>query len=99
MSVQIVTADYVGWAPYQCQISSTDALSHNVVLKNRNPSQGGQVVFKLNITDPVTDTLSLSVPANGNINFFIAGKFDLNAGKGYPSIADKDCIISVVDSA
>src|SRR3954449_8006794 len=99
MSVQIVTADYVGWAPYLCQVSSTDAVPHNVVLKNRNPAQGGQVVFKRNIADPLTDTLSFTIPAHGSINFFIAGKFDLNSGKGFPSTQDKDCIISVVDSA
>jgi tyrosinase len=98
MKIQINTVNYVGWTSVQCYLSSTDRVAHNVVLKNRS-SSGGQLAFKKGASGAVSDTLSLSVPADGSsVHCYIAGKFDRNTGRGFPSTADKDCIISVVDS-
>ncbi len=97
MSIQIKAADYVGWASVLCKISTTGGADRDIVLKNRGAS-GGQVVFKQNKSGAVTDTLSLRLPGNGSsVDFYVAGKFDHNTGRSFPSTADKDCIISVVD--
>lgn len=105
MSIQILInnstdplADYVGWSPHPCQISSTDIIGQRVILRNLDTSKGGQVVFKKEIGDPVKDTLEIDIPNDGiPASFFIAGKFDLNQDKGKASSKDKDCIIKIVD--
>ncbi|EOR93425.1 Tyrosinase [Arcticibacter svalbardensis MN12-7] len=90
-------ADYVGWSPHPCQISSTDIIGQRVILKNLDTAKGGQVVFKKEIGDPVTDTLEIDIP-NDSVpaSFYISGKFDLNQDKGKASSLDKDCIIKIV---
>src|SRR5918993_4996607 len=89
-------ANYITWAPVQCSIGLIEADAGagqiDVLLRNQNPSQGGQVVFRDVITGARQDTLQLHLQADGNsVDFFVAGKF------GHPSVNDEDAVIEAVD--
>src|SRR5215218_10035777 len=90
-------ANYIAWAPVHSSIRLVDADggadSVDVLLRNQNPSNGGQIVFRDAIPGAEQDTLRLRLPADGTpVDFFIAGKFR------HPSVADKDAVIEVVEA-
>jgi tyrosinase len=92
------SANYICWSPVRSRIRLADsggvANPVDVRLKNRDTSQGGQVVFFAALPGAEEDELQLSLPADGSpVDFFVAGKFD------HPSIADKDASIEVVDTS
>jgi tyrosinase len=110
MSIRIVInhsenprADYITWSPSPCSINVTDGVARTVIIKNKNPnSGGGQMVFMNTPVGPVSDQLTLSLPANGNaVEIFIAGKFDQTTAQGTPfaSNRDKDAVIALLDAA
>jgi tyrosinase len=83
---------YLSWTPTQATIRITNAPqpAQNVVLKNRDVANGGQIVFRNSYSGPNADTLPITVPGDGNtVSFFVAGKF------GKPSFHDQDGCISV----
>jgi tyrosinase len=89
-------ANYIAWAPVHSSISLVEADegadSVDVMLRNQNPSNAGQIVFRDVIPGAEQDTLRLRLPADGSpIDYFIAGKF------GHPSVEDKDAVVEVVD--
>ena len=88
-------ANYITWAPVHSSIRVVEADGGvnpvDVVLRNRNPAEGGQIVFRDVIPGAEQDTLRLSLPADGTpVDFFIAGK------PGRPSVDDKDAVIEAV---
>jgi tyrosinase len=108
MSIRIVInhsenprADYITWSPSPCSINVTDGIARTVVIKNKNPnSDGGQMVFMNTPVGPVSDQLTLNLPANGNVvEIFIAGKYDQSTpqGKAFASNKDKDAIMVLLD--
>lgn len=107
MSLQILInnsgdpkAAYIGWTPRPCKITSTDAVKRTVILRNKNPNRGGQVVFMATAAGPARNELQLDVPANSsNVSFFIAGRFDRNTGRGFPSTNDRDAVISIINKS
>jgi tyrosinase len=87
---------YIGWSLSSCSIRITNQpqANRNVVLKNRDTSGGGQIIFRSNFGSANQDTLALTLPGDGSpVNFFIGGKF------GFPSTDDQDGGISVTDAA
>jgi tyrosinase len=91
-------SDYITWSPTPCRIISDENVQKQVILSNKNPNRGGQIVFSNNLMSRGTDTLPLTIPPNGAVDFFIAGKFDLQSSKGFASENDKDAIISITDT-
>jgi tyrosinase len=100
-------SDYITWTFVPCRIISDELASRIVILRNKNSTLGGQVVFINGPTDTLDDSpptgtpgdiLQITLPPNSNVSFFIAGKFDFQTGKGFPSSADKDAIISMQDA-
>jgi tyrosinase len=89
--------DYVTWSPTPCRLVSTENSTRTVILRNRNPNLGGQVVFRNTQGLVFSNTIQITIPAGGTANFFIAGKFDLALGRGFPSTNDKDCRIQIVE--
>lgn len=90
-------ANYIAWAPVQSSIrlieADAGADSVDVLLRNQNPAQGGQVVFRDVITGAKQDTLQLHLRADGTpVEFFVAGRF------GHPSVKDKDATIEAVEA-
>jgi tyrosinase len=90
-------ASYITWAPVHSSISLVGASGSagpvDVVLRNQNSAEGGQVVFREVMTGEEQDTLQLSLPADGTtVDFFVAGKF------GRPSLEDEDAVIEVVEA-
>ena len=90
-------ANYIAWAPVHSSIRLVDADggadSVDVLLRNQNPSNGGQIVFRDAIPGAEQDTLRLRLPVDGtSVDFFFAGKFR------HPSVADKDAVIEVVEA-
>lgn len=90
-------ANYITWAPVHSSIGLIEADAGagpiDVLLRNQNPSQGGQVVFRDVITGARQDTLQLHLQADGTpVDFFVAGKF------GHPSVNDEDTVIEAVDA-
>jgi len=106
MSVQVIInqsedprADYIGWAPCPLQVSSTDGLEQEVILRNNDPDTGGQVVFMHNQEGPPEDSLQLTLPADGAlVDLWIAGKFDQETMEVKASTNDKDTVIDVLDA-
>ena len=101
MSLQVLinnnsdpSSDYITWTPTPCKIVSSDATAVNVKLSNKNTS-GGQISFSSSAAVAPANTITLTVPANGSADFFIAGKFNLTTGKSFPSKNDKDAIIKI----
>jgi len=87
---------YIGWTLSSCSIRITNQPQANrdVILKNRDTSTGGQIIFRSAFGSANQDTLSLTLPGDGSpVNFFIGGKF------GFPSTDDQDGGISVTDAA
>jgi tyrosinase len=70
---------YFAWAPVRGTIKAVDADTNDPVdveLANENPAQGGQLVFGTARDQPLSSTLSLSLPADGSeVEFFVAGEF------------------------
>src|SRR6478672_7196737 len=92
-------SDYITWTFVPCKIISDESAPRTLILRNKNPNVGGQVVFVTSPTGTPGDNLPITLPANSSVSFFIAGKFDFQTGKGFPSSADKDAIISIQDAA
>lgn len=93
--ITIEGSNYIAWAPVRASVRLVEAdgaaAPVAVVIQNKNPSQGGQVVFYSAIPGPKQNRLQLSLPVDGTpVAFFVAGRFRR------PSIADKDAVISVV---
>lgn len=89
--------NYIAWAPVRASIRLVDAGNVpgpvRVVLRNRNSTQGGKVVFLSARTGPKRNQLQLNLPVDGNpVDFFVAGRF------GRPSTADKDAVIEVLQA-
>lgn len=87
--------DYITWAKSKCKIISDENVPYNVILSNKSITNGGQIVFMKNENDLPSEVINIVIPANGSVNFYIAGKFDLVTGKSYPSNQDKDTSIVV----
>ena len=86
---------YIGWTLSTCSIRITNQPqpNHNVILRNRDTSTGGQIIFRSAFGSANQDTLALTLPGDGSsVNFFIGGKF------GSPSNDDQDGGISVTDA-
>jgi tyrosinase len=86
---------YIGWTPTKCSLKVTDnpRADRNIVLKNRDTTSGGQVVFRSTYAAAEADTLALTVPGDGTaVEFYLAGKF------GRPSFHDQDGAISINDA-
>jgi tyrosinase len=88
-------ANYITWAPVHSTIrlvgadEGTDFV--DVVLRNQNPAQGGQIVFRDAVPGAGQDHLQLRLPADGTpLDFFISGK------PARPSAADEDAVIEAV---
>src|SRR3954462_3427695 len=92
-------SDYITWAFVPCKIISDESAPRTLILRNKDSNVGGQVVFVMGPTGTPGDNLPITLPANSYVSFFIAGKFDFQTGKGFPSSADKDAIISIQDPA
>jgi tyrosinase len=91
-------ANYISWSPAPSTIrlaESDDATAPVTVrLRNQNAGPGGQVVFYTALAGTGLDELRLSLPPDGSpVDFFVAGKFL------YPSTADKDAAIEVIDES
>jgi tyrosinase len=89
-------AAYVGWTISSCsiRIANPPQPDHNVILKNRDTSQGGQVIFRTAYGAADQNTISLTLPGDGTpVPFFVGGKF------GSASTNDQDGGISVTDAA
>ena len=88
-------ANYIGWSPRPATIRLTQAggATAPVTITLRNPAASvGKVQFSLTAAGTATDTLSLTVPADGTTaSFFVRGKF------GSPSQSDKDATIEAVN--
>lgn len=91
-------SDYVTWTPTPCKITSSEPNGVNVQLSNSS-TNGGQVVFFKDLQSQQSNGLQLVIPATGEANFFIAGKFDKQTGQSYASKNDKDCVISARDAS
>ncbi len=91
-------ADYITWCPTPCKITSDEPNAVEVVLNNKNPNQGGQVVFFQNQMTQPAGSLQFIVPPNGSVDFHIAGKVDDQTGVGFPSVEDKDTIIGITEA-
>ncbi|MFT2009823.1 tyrosinase family protein [Pontibacter sp. 13R65] len=92
------SANFISWSPAPCRIRETNPPGGTtpiaVTLRNRTTTSGGQIVFLPSITGPEQNQLQLNLPADGSpVEFFIAGMF------GRPSVANRDAIIRVVNSA
>jgi tyrosinase len=88
-------ANYITWAPVRSSIRLVEgnggADPVDVLLRNQNTAEGGQIVFRDVISGAEQDTLQVSLRADGTpVDFFVAGKFD------HPSVEDKDATIEVV---
>ncbi len=89
---------YIGWAPAICLLNSTDGDALTVVLQNRLPSTGGQVVFLSSLQSQPADSLELNLPADGtNVEFFIAAKMNTATGKAFAGKNSKDSVIEIMD--
>jgi tyrosinase len=102
LSIQInnssgTSSDYVTWTPTPCRLVSNENSPRTVVLRNRNPLVGGQVVFYNSQRVLSGDSIQITIPAGGTANFYIAGKFDQATGRAYASKADKDTVISITE--
>ena len=87
---------YIGWTLSACSIRITNQpqAAKSVILKNKDTTKGGQVVFRNAFTSPESDTLALTIPGDGSpANFFVGGKF------GSPSTEDQDGGISITDTS
>lgn len=89
------TASYVAWAPRPCAIRSIDGSAQRVLVRNETQTGGGQIVFLAAIDGATQDELIVDVPRNGQVDFFVCGRFDRLAGVGFPSTNDKDTAIVV----
>jgi tyrosinase len=88
-------ANYIAWAPVRSSIRLVEANGGadpvDVLLRNQNTADGGQIVFRDVISGAEQDTLQVSLRADGTpADFFVAGK------PGHPSVEDKDATIEVV---
>ncbi|MEM9895097.1 MAG: tyrosinase family protein [Bacteroidota bacterium] len=89
-------ADYISLAPTICDIRVTDGVRRTVTLKN-DTRNVGQIIFKEQLTDQITDELVLALPQSGRVTFYIAGKFDPATRRAVASKNDKDTSIVVLD--
>src|SRR6516164_9760764 len=86
-------ARFVCWAPSPCRIrisnpAGVNTPTANIKLSAASASSGGVVGFRSGTTGAFSDTLTVSVPANGtSVPFFVAGRF------GKPSAANADVAI------
>ena len=84
------SARYVSWAPSPCRIRVSDpsgvsSSSVTIRLTGKSTSNGGEIRFRRNATGSFTNSLTFSIPTNGeSVRFFVAGKF------GRPSTSDGD---------
>jgi len=86
---------FLGWTPIACSLKITNdpQPDQDVVLRNRNAAEGGQVVFRDSFAGAEADTLALTVPGDGSeVSFFMGGKF------GSPSFHNQDGAVSVHDA-
>ena len=86
-------ARYIANAPSPCRIRLAPPATEGfrVTLSSR-PAQsgGGEAVFYASREQPSTESLELTLPADGSwVSFEIGGKF------GFPSINDQDCLLVV----
>lgn len=85
-------ADYLTWAPSPCTLQQDSAGPIAVRLRNANPEDGGQLVFRASTAGPFSDELDVDVPpGNEPLEVQIAGKFR------HPSKADKDAAVEVIE--
>jgi tyrosinase len=86
-------ARYIAHAPSPCRIRlASPATANSTVKLSSRPAQpgGGEVVFYASRGQPSTESLELTLPADGSwISFEIGGKF------GFPSVNDQDCLLVV----
>jgi tyrosinase len=88
-------ARYVGWAPVPAQVRITDPTGATgplatVRLRNRNPTQGGQVEFFAAVPGPAREELQLTLPVAGDpVGLHVAGQF------GRPSAEDGDAAVEI----
>jgi tyrosinase len=71
---------YVGYSPASCTLRITDGNAgdpdQTVSLGNINSQQGGQLIFYNNLNGNASDTLALTLKADGTkVSFFVGGKF------------------------
>jgi tyrosinase len=88
----------IGYAPtrFQARLAENDGQTApvDVLLQNRDPAAGGQVVFYPAAPGSPADTLRLRLPADGTPVEFVVGGGFLRA-----SVADGDAAIQVTDAA
>ena len=86
-------ARFLTWAPSPCRIRVTNpagatAPAVNVQITGKSTASGGAVVFRAGATGSFSNSLTVSVPTNGNsVSFFTAGKF------GSPSSSNGDVTV------
>jgi tyrosinase len=82
---------YLAWAPVRATIKLVEPDTPDPVdveLANDDPAQGGQLVFGTARDQPLSSTLSLTLPADGSeVEFFVAGEFPK------PSSEDGDAVV------
>ena len=83
---------YVSWASSSLEIKQSGGAGIDVTLRSAGTPGGGRVQFRQGRGNPYADELTLTLPADGGVELTVAGKF------GYPSIADRDAGIDVLDT-
>ena len=92
--------NYVSWAPSRCLIRTDDSTPRTVTLSNGDTTRGGQLEFMLDPAGPGSDSLQIDLPpANGFVQFYVAGKFNRNTGEHFASTEDGDASVQIVDDA
>ncbi|WP_258097295.1 tyrosinase family protein [Marinoscillum pacificum] len=85
-------ANYVGWCPAKCTLSSGEHAGERLTLRNA-VGNVGQVVFLSTLEMIPVNEITVEMPSNGaETQLFIAGKF------GSPSKKDKDSTIEIIDA-
>jgi tyrosinase len=86
-------ARYISNAASPCRLRLTPpATATATVTLSSRPVQtgGGEAVFYASRSQPSTESLTLTLPANGSwVSFEIGGKF------GFPSVNDQDCLLTI----
>jgi tyrosinase len=91
------TTNYLSWTPSPCEVRLSDmggaAAPVTVRLRNQRTGVGGQVIFYESPSSEPTDEFELQLPQDGApTQLWLGGKH------GYPSVADSDGAIEVVDA-
>jgi tyrosinase len=86
-------ARYLGWAPVPVSIRLSDAPGTpvSVVVRNRDTTQGGQLVFQASIDQPWSPEIRIEVPGDGSpTTIGLAGRFPI------ASQLDGDAVLEAV---